>query len=146
MFPLGSADMLDHTRKLLDLVAQVVSHMPNKISISGHTDSKPFADDKGYSNWELSADRANASRRELLAAGLSPDRISYVTGKADQDPLLPDDPSNPRNRRISIVLLREHPIEPGAEAIPAATPSPAAPAATSPGNPPASPAGASPAP
>lgn len=112
MFPLGSADMLDHTRKLLDLVAQVVAHMPNKISISGHTDSTPFANDKGYSNWELSADRANASRRELLAAGLSPDRISYVTGKADQDPLLPDDPTSPRNRRISIVLLREHPSAP----------------------------------
>jgi chemotaxis protein MotB len=126
MFPLGSADMLDHTRKLLDLVAQIVAHMPNKISISGHTDSKPFANDKGYSNWELSADRANASRRELLAAGLSPDRISYVTGKADQDPLLPDDPSNPRNRRISIVLLREHPDATGSDAAPAAEPAPAA--------------------
>ncbi len=126
MFPLGSADMLDHTRKLLDLVAQIVGHMPNKISISGHTDSKPFANDKGYSNWELSADRANASRRELLAAGLSPDRISYVTGKADQDPLLPDDPSNPRNRRISIVLLREHPEVPGSQPAPPAEPAPAA--------------------
>ncbi|MGD9741844.1 MAG: flagellar motor protein MotB [Dongiaceae bacterium] len=112
MFPLGSADMMDHTRKLLRLVADVIDHMPNKISISGHTDSKPFANDKGYSNWELSADRANASRRELLAMGVDPARIAYVTGKADQDPLLPNDTANPRNRRISIVLLREHPDSP----------------------------------
>lgn len=112
MFPLGSADMMDHTRKLLGLVADVIAHMPNKISISGHTDSKPFANDKGYSNWELSADRANASRRELLAMGVDPARIAYVTGKADQDPLLPNDSANPRNRRISIVLLREHPDSP----------------------------------
>jgi chemotaxis protein MotB len=139
MFPLGSADMLDHTRKLLDLVAQVVAHMPNKISISGHTDSTPFANDKGYSNWELSADRANASRRELLSAGLSPDRISYVTGKADQDPLLPADPTNPRNRRISIVLLREHPAAPGAEAAPPPPPAPGA-GAAAPSSPSAAPA------
>ncbi|MFZ5790655.1 MAG: flagellar motor protein MotB [Pseudomonadota bacterium] len=107
MFPIGSAKMEDHTHKLLALVAQVVARMPNKISISGHTDATPYQSDNGYSNWELSADRANASRRELIAAGLSPDRIATVVGKADTDPLLPDDPTSPRNRRISIVLLHE---------------------------------------
>jgi chemotaxis protein MotB len=109
MFPIGSAKMEDHTHKLLALVAQVVARMPNKISISGHTDATPYQSDNGYSNWELSADRANASRRELIAAGLSPDRIATVVGKADTDPLLPDDPASPRNRRISIVLLHEQP-------------------------------------
>jgi chemotaxis protein MotB len=112
MFSSGSAKMEDYTKKLLDLVAQVVARMPNKISISGHTDSTPFQSDNGYSNWELSADRANASRRELLAAGLAPDRIANVVGKADTDPLLPDDPSSPRNRRLSIVLLHEQPPQP----------------------------------
>jgi chemotaxis protein MotB len=112
MFSSGSAKMEDYTKKLLDLVAQVVARMPNKISISGHTDSTPYQSDNGYSNWELSADRANASRRELLAAGLSPDRIANVVGKADTDPLLPDDPSSPRNRRLSIVLLHEQPPQP----------------------------------
>jgi chemotaxis protein MotB len=112
MFASGSAKMEDYTKKLLDLVAQVVARMPNKISISGHTDSTPYQSDNGYSNWELSADRANASRRELLAAGLAPDRIANVVGKADTDPLLPDDPSSPRNRRLSIVLLHEQPPQP----------------------------------
>jgi len=112
MFASGSAKMEDYTKKLLDLVAQVVARMPNKISISGHTDSTPYQSDNGYSNWELSADRANASRRELLAAGLSPDRIANVVGKADTDPLLPDDTSSPRNRRISIVLLHEQQPQP----------------------------------
>ncbi|HWA46187.1 MAG TPA: flagellar motor protein MotB [Hypericibacter adhaerens] len=112
MFSSGSAKMEDYTKKLLDLVAQVVTKMPNKISISGHTDSTPYQSDNGYSNWELSADRANASRRELLAAGLSPDRIANVVGKADTDPLLPDDTSSPRNRRISIVLLHEQQPQP----------------------------------
>jgi chemotaxis protein MotB len=112
MFASGSAKMEDYTKKLLDLVAQVVARMPNKISISGHTDSMPYQSDNGYSNWELSADRANAARRELLAAGLSPDRIANVVGKADTDPLLPDDPSSPRNRRLSIVLLHEQPAQP----------------------------------
>ena len=112
MFASGSAKMEDYTKKLLDLVAQVVARMPNKISISGHTDSTPYQSDNGYSNWELSADRANASRRELLAAGLSPDRIANVVGKADTDPLLPDDPSSPRNRRLSIVLLHEQQPQP----------------------------------
>jgi chemotaxis protein MotB len=112
MFSSGSAKMEDYTKKLLDLVAQVVARMPNKISISGHTDSTPYQSDNGYSNWELSADRANAARRELLTAGLSPDRIANVVGKADTDPLLPDDPNSPRNRRLSIVLLHEQPSQP----------------------------------
>jgi chemotaxis protein MotB len=107
MFPLGSAEMLDPARKLIALIAQVVQRMPNKISITGHTDSTGYPAGGKYSNWELSSDRANDSRREFLADGVPPERISRVVGLADRDPLVQGDPASPRNRRISIVLLRE---------------------------------------
>jgi chemotaxis protein MotB len=107
MFPLGSAQMEDRTQKLMALVAQVVQKLPNKVSITGHTDAAPYAFGRNYGNWELSADRANASRRELVADGVSPERIEKVVGLSDRDPLVPDDPRSPHNRRISIVLLRE---------------------------------------
>ena len=113
MFPLGSSEMADSAKKLMGLVAQVVQKLPNKISIAGHTDATPFARAGNYGNWELSTDRANASRRALLSAGLPEGRITKVVGTADRDPLVPDQPTSPRNRRISIVLLREAPPEPG---------------------------------
>jgi len=91
----------------MTLVAQVVQKLPNKISVTGHTDSTPFSGGGSYGNWELSTDRANASRRELLAVGLAPGRIAKVVGMADQEPLVAADPASSRNRRISIVLLRE---------------------------------------
>jgi chemotaxis protein MotB len=107
MFPSGSADMGEPARKLMALVSQVVQRLPNKVALSGHTDATPFAKTSSYGNWELSTDRANASRRQLLAAGLPADRIAQVVGVADKDPLVTDDPTSPRNRRISIVLLKE---------------------------------------
>jgi len=106
MFPSGSAIMHAESQKLLQLVAKIVQKLPNKISITGHTDSKPFANKRNYSNWELSTDRANASRRALLSDGLSKTRILYVTGKSDTEPLIPSDPENDKNRRISIILHR----------------------------------------
>jgi chemotaxis protein MotB len=106
MFAIGSADPLDSAKKLIAVVAQVAERLPNKISISGHTDSTAYAFGRRYGNWELSADRANASRREFIADGLPAARIARVVGLADQQPLVPDDPTSPRNRRISIVLLR----------------------------------------
>jgi chemotaxis protein MotB len=110
MFPLGSAAPMDHTRKLLAQVAQVVQKLPNKIAVTGHTDSLPFANANGsYGNWELSTDRANSSRRMLMEAGMPPARINCVVGKSDQDPLFAENPADPRNRRISIVLLRDAP-------------------------------------
>lgn len=110
MFPLGSAAPAEHTRKLMSLVAEVVRRMPNRISVAGHTDATPFANSNGsYGNWELSTDRANSSRRLLAEAGVPPDRIDRVVGKADQEPLIADSPTDPRNRRISIVLLRDAP-------------------------------------
>jgi len=107
MFPTGSAEMTDPARKLMALVSQIVLRLPNKVAITGHTDSTPYPMAGKYSNWELSSDRANASRREFVMDGVPVDRVARVTGLADQEPLDPKDPAAPRNRRISIVLLRE---------------------------------------
>lgn len=107
MFELGSARPLPEAEKLLRLIAQVVRDLPNKISIRGHTDSKPYGRDISYGNWELSADRANASRRIMLGSALDPARIENIQGKADRDHLVPNDPENARNRRISIILLKQ---------------------------------------
>ena len=108
MFPAGSAELPPATRALLAKIAQVVAKLPNKISITGHTDSTPYRNpENGYGNWELSTDRANASRRGLIESGLDASRVAYVTGKADKEPLIPENPALPSNRRISIVLLRE---------------------------------------
>jgi chemotaxis protein MotB len=107
MFALGSAELLESAKKLLALVSQVVQRLPNKLSMTGHTDAIPYPGGRKYTNWELSADRANSSRRELIADGLTEDRFARVIGVSDRDPLLPDQPNSPRNRRITIVLLRE---------------------------------------
>lgn len=107
MFPNGSADMFDYTQELMQQVASIVERVPNKVTITGHTDALQFAPGSGYSNWELSADRANSSRRALIDSGFPPERIAWVVGKADQDPLFPEDPTSAQNRRISIVLLRD---------------------------------------
>jgi len=107
MFPVGSAAPMDQTQKLLNLVAQAVKQLPNKISITGHTDGLGYARGANYTNWELSADRANASRRALIASGVPEERIANVVGKADKEHLFPEEPNSPRNRRISIVMLRE---------------------------------------
>ncbi len=111
MFSGSSADPLPRTQQLLEAVAKVVEQLPNRISISGHTDT--VAPTRGgYSNWDLSADRANAARRILEKAGVDGDRVYQVAGKGDREPLYPDDPNLPANRRISIVLLREAPVMP----------------------------------
>lgn len=123
MFEIGAAKPLPQAEKLLRLIAQVVRDLPNKLSIRGHTDSKPYGRDISYGNWELSADRANASRRVMLAAPLDPVRIENVQGKADREPLVPNDPENARNRRISIILLKQSiaPATPRADKKPPAT-------------------------
>jgi len=121
MFALGSAQMDDSAQKLVALVAQVVQKLPNNISITGHTDAAPYAFGRNYGNWELSADRANASRRELLNDGVPVDRIDKVVGMADHDLLDPADPRSPRNRRISIVLLHRS-LPPTGQAAPVQAP------------------------
>jgi chemotaxis protein MotB len=107
MFPLGSAKPLPEAVKLLRLVSNVILDTPNKISVRGHTDSIPYGDDASYTNWELSADRANASRRVMLDADLTLERIENVMGKADRELLDVENPRSARNRRISIILLKE---------------------------------------
>jgi chemotaxis protein MotB len=106
IFPSGGSEMYLHSKRLLKVVSKVILKMPQKISISGHTDSIPFVSDSGYSNWELSADRANAARSELQRLSVPEIRISHIVGKAATDPIMQQDPENARNRRISIVLLR----------------------------------------
>ncbi|GIL38641.1 flagellar motor protein MotB [Roseiterribacter gracilis] len=120
MFPGGSSEPYDYTRKLLQQVQNVVDKLPNKLSIRGHTDATPFRSAGGYNNWDLSTDRANASRRALEYAGLDPNRVIDVSGRADKDPLFPDRPRAAENRRISIIMLREAPA-PGAVAPAAAS-------------------------
>lgn len=122
MFPSGGSEMMTHTRKLLQKVAEVIQRVPNQVAISGHTDALPFRNASGYGNWELSADRANASRRTLQEFGVPAGRIASVTGKAATEPLLADNPTAPNNRRISIVLLRQAPLVPPAGPAPAPTP------------------------
>jgi chemotaxis protein MotB len=110
MFASGSAKPNDHLVKLIGLVAEVVTQLPNKVSISGHTDSNPYRGGDHYTNWELSSDRANTARRLLTGAGLDLGRVADVQGRAATEPLLPEDTVNASNRRISMVLLRENPL------------------------------------
>ena len=112
LFPSGSAAMPARTKQLIAQIAEVMQTLPNDISISGHTDAAPFSAGAGYTNWELSSDRANSSRRALADAGISAQRITQVIGKADMEPLDNADPFSAENRRISIVLLRSSPVLP----------------------------------
>jgi chemotaxis protein MotB len=107
MFPSGSAKMYKKTEDLLRQVAVITRQMPNRLSIRGHTDAHPFKGRGGYSNWELSSDRANATRAVLMNNGLPVDRIQDVSGRADTDPFITKDVFNAQNRRISIILLRQ---------------------------------------
>ncbi len=106
MFPLGSVDPTEKSKEILRLVAENLSQIPNRIAIEGHTDAAPF---KGAqtTNWELSTARASAARRELEHDGIDTSRIARVVGYADQQPFVPEDPRDPRNRRISIIVLQE---------------------------------------
>jgi chemotaxis protein MotB len=113
MFATGSARIVPQTRALIEIVGETVREMTHDLAISGHTDSLPFARQNDYGNWELSSDRANATRRALIEAGFPPERIARVSGLADTQPLYPDRPEAPQNRRIGLLL--EYP-DPGQEA------------------------------
>ena len=106
MFPSGSAVLSDRARVLLMKVAPILMKLPERLSITGHTDATPYRGGD-RSNWELSAERANATRRLLADAGLPEARVQTVSGRADRDPLLPADPLAAVNRRIAIVVLRD---------------------------------------
>ena len=106
MFASGSAVVQPYMRDLLREIGAILTEVPNRLTLEGHTDSMPFVGGgQGYSNWELSADRANASRRELAAGGLTEARVLRVQGLSASVPFDRDDPSGPVNRRISIIVM-----------------------------------------
>lgn len=129
MFDSGSATVKPYMRDILREIGVALLDVDNKISLDGHTDRTPYANAaRGYSNWELSADRANASRRELTAAGMPEDKLARVVGMASSTLLDPANPFSPSNRRISILVMtreaeerllssRSIPMEPEEETI-----------------------------
>lgn len=107
MFPSGSAKMFTKTRNLLAAITDVILPLENEVSVRGHTDAVPYGSGSNYTNWELSSDRANASRRVLLESALPLARLNNVMGKAATELLIEDTPTDPRNRRITLLLLRQ---------------------------------------
>jgi chemotaxis protein MotB len=112
MFPEGAKEPFDRTRRLIQKLAGPLKAMPNRISITGHTSASRAPARPGYGPWELSADRANAVRQILEDEGLPTARIFMVAGKADTQPLFPDDPYISANRRVTITLMQEAPALP----------------------------------
>lgn len=108
MFDLGGAHMKNYTVQILQEIGKMLNEVPNRISLSGHTDATPyFSGEKGYSNWELSADRANSSRRELIAGGMAEGKMLRVVGLSSAVMLDDKDRNNPINRRISLIVLNK---------------------------------------
>ncbi|WP_413482749.1 flagellar motor protein MotB [Morganella psychrotolerans] len=107
MFMVGSTHVEPYMRDILRAIAPILNNVPNRISISGHTDDLPYANGANYSNWELSAERANASRRELVRGGMNEHKILRVVGMASSVHLDKKDGLAPINRRISIIVLNE---------------------------------------
>jgi len=106
MFDSGSSVVKPYMRELLQIIGEVLADVPNRLTLEGHTDAQAFGSgERGYSNWELSADRANASRRELLSGGLPESHVLRVQGLASSKPLEDNDPLSPTNRRISIIVM-----------------------------------------
>lgn len=112
MFPSGKAEMYPFAQRLLRKMSSVIAELPNRIKISGHTDGTRYRASDNGSNWRLSALRANASREVLSQANIPRQRFYEVTGKADTEPLYPEEPNRAENRRISIILMREAPVLP----------------------------------
>ena len=108
MFASGSAVVQAYMRDLLRAIGGMLNDVENPISLTGHTDAAPYVGgNRGYSNWELSADRANASRRELIAGGMKPEKVLRVMGVGPVVPLDKSQPLDPMNRRIAIVVLNQ---------------------------------------
>ncbi|OWU83180.1 chemotaxis protein MotB [Oceanicola sp. 22II-s10i] len=104
MFDTGSSRIEERTRQLLRIVGEAILDMEHTLTVSGHTDSVPYSKSGGYSNWELSADRANATRRVLTDTGVNPSRFTRISGLADTAPLDPEHPDAAENRRISVTI------------------------------------------
>jgi chemotaxis protein MotB len=128
-FDSGSAKMSEDVADFLKTVAEELGKLPNKLAIEGHTDSKSYAEGSNYTNWELSADRANAARRLMQQQGVRQDQVTQVRGFADQRLRKPQDPLDPSNRRISPIVqyLQKPPELP----VPKDAEQPATPAANS---------------
>jgi len=109
MFRLGTAELDPRAAQLLQEVARTVRDLPNKIAVRGHTDSLGFAASSGRNNWTLSTERADATRRLMVANGIPENRFARLEGVADTDPFIPENPADPRNRRVSITLLNQAP-------------------------------------
>ncbi len=108
MFDIGHDQLKPYTKDILHAIGKVLNDVPNRISLTGHTDSTPYyGGEKGYSNWELSADRANSSRRELIAGGMEEGKVLRVVGLASAVPFDKSDLLNPVNRRISVIVLNK---------------------------------------
>jgi len=108
MFASSKAELQPYAKQILQEIGQMLNGVPNKISLSGHTDAVPYPNGvKSYSNWELSSDRANASRRELTAGGMNEEKLMRVVGLASASLFNKDDPLDPVNRRISIIIMNK---------------------------------------
>lgn len=109
MFKIGRSELEPYTKDILQEIGRTMNAVPNKVSLSGHTDGHPYSsnDKKGFSNWDLSADRANASRRELIAGGMDEAKVVRVVGMSSAVLFDKTDPFNPINRRISIIVMNK---------------------------------------
>ena len=133
MFDSGSAVVKPYMRELLREIGKMLADVPNHVTLEGHTDAQPFGGgERGYSNWELSSDRANASRREIVVGGLPEDRVLLVQGLASSKLFVPEEPQSPMNRRISVIVMNQEAedrllklVPDAAEAEPAGTTAPA---------------------
>ncbi len=119
-FELGSAQPTPALKSFLQAISPELGRLGNRISIEGHTDSVPYSNKGSYSNWELSADRANAARRLMQSSGVLPGQVEEVRGFADQMPRIPDSPGDPSNRRITLIVApdfgTENPAMPASQA------------------------------
>jgi chemotaxis protein MotB len=141
-FESGNAQPTGTGEEMLQLLATQLGKLPNRLSVEGHTDSNPFVSSTGYSNWELSSDRADAARKLIQGSGVRPDQVDDVRGFADQKLRHPADPTSSSNRRVSIVVKYRLPEEPPSPA-PDGKPSPAGEAKPEPGaKPPSTPSAA----
>jgi chemotaxis protein MotB len=111
MFDSGRAELKYYSQNILFELAKTLGSVDNRLSITGHTDSTPFGGRPGYTNWELSADRANTARRALVAGGVRPEQIARVVGLSDSVLFDKDDPTAPVNRRISIIVLNKKTVK-----------------------------------
>jgi chemotaxis protein MotB len=105
-FETGSSRLTVNGQRLFDLLADQISGLPNTIAIEGHTDSQGFYSQTrdAYGNWELSCDRTNTARRIMLAAGIRGDQVSEIRGYADRHSIIPANPADSRNRRVSVIV------------------------------------------